>query len=253
VGMKATTVRFGDDLWAMLERESDGLGISAAQFVREATILRLATLAGRRGDPQADATIADIAARTRRGGDGSRLTRELAEPARLAALHHATILDTRSEESFDRLAGLAARILNAPVALVSAIDRDRQFFKSCLGLPEPWATRRQSPLTHSFCQHVVAAREPLVVSDARQDPQLRDNLAIRDMGVIAYLGVPLITREGHAVGTLCVIDHKPRVWTTDQVDLLRDLATSVVTEITLRSTPDGAHRRPAKRRRNSRA
>jgi GAF domain-containing protein len=91
-----------------------------------------------------------------------------------------------------------------------------------------------------------------VVSDARQDPQLRDNLAIRDMGVIAYLGVPLITREGHAVGTLCVIDHKPRVWTTDQVDLLRDLATSVVTEITLRSAPDGALRRPAKRRRNSR-
>src|SRR3954467_10191470 len=250
MGMKATTVRFGDDLWAMLERESDGLGISAAQFVREATILRLAMLAGRRGDPQADATIAEVAARAKRGGDGSRLTQELAEPARPAALHHPGKLEARPEESFDRLAGLAARILNAPVALVSAIDRDRQFFKSCLGLPEPWATRRDSPLTHSFCQHVVAAREPLVVSDARQDPQLRNNLAIRDFGVIAYLGVPLITRDGHALGTLCVIDHKPRTWTSDQVDLLKDLATSVVTEITLRSAPDGS---PAsKPRRNSR-
>src|SRR4051794_33974588 len=233
--MKATTVRFGDDLWAMLERESDGLGISAAQFVREATILRLATLAGRRGDPQADATIAEVAARATRGGSGSRLTQELAEPRRLAALHHATILDTPAEESFDRLAGLAARILNAPVALVSAIDRDRQFFKSCLGLPEPWATRRESPLTHSFCQHVVAAREPLLISDARKEDRLLDNMAIRDLGVIAYLGVPLITREGFAIGTLCVIDHEPRVWTSDEVDLVKDVAAAVLTELTLRS------------------
>jgi signal transduction protein with GAF and PtsI domain len=239
VGMRATTVRFGDDLWAMLERESDGLGISAAQFVREATILRLAMLA-------------EVAARVTRGGGGSRLTKALAEPERLAALRDATILDTAPEESFDRLASLAARVLNAPVALVSAIDRDRQFFKSCLGLPEPWASRRESPLTHSFCQHVVAAREPLVVTDARQEPELRNNLAIRDFGVIAYLGVPLISREGHALGTLCVIDHKPRTWTRDQLDLLKDLATSVVTEITLRSAPDGSPRRPSKRRRNAR-
>jgi GAF domain-containing protein len=251
--MRATTVRFGDDLWAMLERESDGLGISAAQFVREATILRLAMLAGTRGDPQAEATIADVAARaTRRGGD-SRLTNALVDPERLAALHHAAILDTPREESFDRLARLAARVLNAPVALVSAIDRDRQFFKSSLGLPEPWASRRESPLTHSFCQHAVAAREPLVVSDARQEPRLRNNLAIRDFGVIAYLGIPLITRQAHALGTLCVIDHKPRTWTSDQVDLLTDLATSVVTEITLRSTPNGTPPPTSKRRRNTRA
>jgi GAF domain-containing protein len=251
--MRATTVRFGDDLWAMLERESDGLGISAAQFVREATILRLAMLAGARGDPQAEATIAEVAARAARGGEGSRLTQALAEPERLSALRDAAILDTPPEASFDRLASLAARVLNAPVALVSAIDRDRQFFKSCLGLPEPWASRRESALTHSFCQHVVAAREPLVVTDARQEPQLRNNLAIRDFGVIAYLGVPLITRDGHALGTLCVIDHKPRNWTRDQVDLLKDLATSVVTEITLRSAPDGSPRRPSKRRRNAQA
>src|SRR3954452_10924428 len=103
MGMKATTVRFGDDLWAMLERESDGLGISAAQFVREATILRLATLAGRRGDPDADATIAEVAARATRGGSGSRLTQELAEPGRLAALRHATIFETPAEGLVDPL------------------------------------------------------------------------------------------------------------------------------------------------------
>jgi GAF domain-containing protein len=125
-------------------------------------------------------------------------------------------------------------VLNAPVALVSGVEQDRQFFKSCLGLPEPWASSRQSPLSHSFCQHAVARREPLVVSDAREVPELLNNRAIQDMGVIAYLGIPLITREGYAVGTLCVIDHEPRAWTRDQVDLLKDLAASVVTEIALR-------------------
>jgi GAF domain-containing protein len=120
------------------------------------------------------------------------------------------------------------------VALVTAVDRDRQYFKSCIGLPEPWATRRETPLSHSFCQHVVAAREPVIVSDARKDERLLDNEAIKDLGVIAYLGVPLITRDGHAVGTLCVIDHEPRIWTSEEIDLVKDLAAAVVTEITLR-------------------
>jgi hypothetical protein len=243
MGMKATTVRFGDDLWAMLERESDHGGVSAAQFVREATILRLAALAGRRGEPEVDATIADVAARAkRRGGDGASLADALGEPGRLAALHEAALMDSPSEDAFDRLACLAARVLNAPVALVSGIDGDRQCFKSCLGLPEPWASRREAPLSHSFCQHAVMAREPLVVADAREEPRFRDNLAIRDLGVIAYLGIPLITRQGHAVGTLCVIDHKPRVWTSDQVELLKDLAAAVVTEITLRRAAAGPPR-----------
>jgi GAF domain-containing protein len=234
--MRATTVRFGEDLWAMLERESRRLGVSAAQFVREATIMRVAMLVGRRGDPDAELTIADIASQA--AGRGRRipeLTQALAEPGRLAALHDAALLDTPPEESFDRLARLAAKVVNAPVALVSAVDRDRQFFKSCVGLPEPWATRRETPLTHSFCQHVVAEREPVIVSDARKDARLLDNLAIRDLGVIAYLGVPLITREGHAIGTLCVVDHEPRTWTNDEVSLVKDVVAAVVTEITLRS------------------
>jgi GAF domain-containing protein len=243
--MKATTVRFGEDLWAMLERESRLLGVSAAQFVREATIIRLAKLAGSRGDPDAELTLADIAARANgRARTDDELAKALAEPARLAALHDAALLDSPPEEQFDRLARLAAKAVNAPVALVSAIDRDRQFFKSCLGLPEPWASQRETPLSHSFCQHVVAAREPVIVSDARTDERLLDNLAIRDLGVIAYLGVPLITREGHAIGTLCVIDHEPRIWKRDEISLIKDVASAVVTEITLRreqrSTPQSA-------------
>jgi GAF domain-containing protein len=239
--MKATTVRFGEDLWAMLERESARLGVSAAQFVREATIMRVAMLAGARGDPDAELSIAEIASRAvGRGRAAPKLAEALAEPGRLAAVRDALLLDTAPEESFDRLARLAARVVGAPVALVTAVDEDRQFFKSCLGLPEPWATRRETPLSHSFCQHVVTAREPVIIADAREDPRVADNLAIRDLGVIAYLGVPLMTAGAHAIGTLCVIDHEPRIWTSDEVSLVTDIAAAVVTEITLRARP--AHR-----------
>jgi GAF domain-containing protein len=236
MGMKATTVRFGEDLWAMLDRESIRLGVSAAQFVREATIMRVAMLAGARGDPDAELSIAEIASRASgRHRTVPELATALAEPGRLAALRDSALLDTPAEESFDRLARIAARIVGAPVALVTAVDRDRQYFKSCLGLPEPWATQRETPLSHSFCQHVVAAREPVIVTDARQDSRFIDHLAIRDLGVIAYLGVPLITPEGQALGSLCVIDHEPRIWTKDEISLVTDIAAAVVTEITLRT------------------
>jgi hypothetical protein len=253
MGMKATTVRFGEDLWMMLERESRRLGISAAQFVRESTIMRVSMLAGSRRDPDAELMIADIAAQAAgKRASVPEVAQALAEPGRLAALQAAALLDSPPDESFDRLTRLAAKLVNAPVALVSAVDRERQFFKSCLGLPEPWATRRETPLSHSFCQHVVAAREPVIVSDARKDERLLDNLAIRDLGVIAYLGVPLITRDGHAIGTLCVIDHEPRMWTSDEISLVKDVAAAAVTEITLRgaqgsTASDAVRQRPSQR------
>jgi GAF domain-containing protein len=231
--MKATTVRFGEDLWAMLEHESRRLGVSSAQFVREATIIRLAMLAGSRGDSDAELTIADIAARAHGRVRNDDLAKALAEPGRLAALRDAALLDSPPEEPFDRLARLAARVVDAPVALVSGVDRDRQFFKSCLGLPEPWASQRETPLSHSFCQHTVTQREPLVVEDAREHPVLKVNPAVAEMGTIAYAGVPLIDGDGHALGTLCVLDTQPRQWTKHQVELLGDLAASVVNEITL--------------------
>lgn len=159
----------------------------------------------------------------------------LDQPARLAALHDTALLDSLPEESFDRLARLASRLLNAPVALVSLVEQERQFFKSCVGLPEPWASRRQTPLSHSFCQHVVNAGEPLIIEDAREHPRVRDNLAIRDLDVIAYAGIPLITSAGHTLGSLCAIDSEPRRWTEDEIATLRDLAASVVTEIEMRA------------------
>ena len=92
---------------------------------------------------------------------------------RLDALHETGLLDSEITPSFDRLARLAAQVLNAPGALVSLVDADRQFFKSCLGLPEPWASQRGTPLSHSVCQHAVASREPLLVDDSREHELLR--------------------------------------------------------------------------------
>ena len=240
--MRATTVRFSEALWTLVEREAQADGVSAAQYVRDATILRTAYAMGQRGDPGFEDAIARAAGRPEpeevEPADGGVVRRQALLEAvedrdRVDALHATGLLDSDVSPSFDRLARLASHTLQAPVALVSLVDRDRQFFKSCLGLSEPWASEREAPLTHSFCQHAVASREPLIVSDARRHPVLHDNPAIRDMGVVAYAGIPLIDGDGNALGTLCVIDSQPRHWTNRQIELLDDIAASVVTEISL--------------------
>ncbi len=162
------------------------------------------------------------------------MSSELHEQQRLAVLMAANLLDTPEEETFDRFTRLASAILKTPVALVSLVDRQRQFFKSSIGLPEPWATRRETPLSHSFCQHVVSTTEPLSVADARTHPLLRDNLAIADLGAIAYLGIPLTTAEGFTLGSFCAIDTTPREWSKEEVEILGDLAALVIEKIELR-------------------
>jgi signal transduction histidine kinase len=156
---------------------------------------------------------------------------ELRELERLAVLEASALLDSSPDETFDQFTRLVSTILEAPVALVSLVDRDRQFFKSCVGLPEPWASDRQTPLSHSFCQYVVSSSEPLIVADARTHSLLKDNLAIADLGVVAYLGIPLTTAQGHTLGSLCAIDLKPREWTGREIGILRDLAQLVIEKI----------------------
>ena len=175
-----------------------------------------------------------------------RTASRLDDPARLDALRRTALLDTPAEEAFDRLTRLATRILDAPVSLVSLVDRDRQFFKSCVGLPEPWASARETPMSHSFCQHAVITARPLVIEDARKHPLVLENLAIRDLSVIAYAGIPLVTADGAVLGSFCVIDHEPRTWTDEEVAILKDLAASAVSEIELRTA---LHRLRQERRR----
>ena len=234
--MRATTVRFSDDLWSLLEQEAAASGVSAAQFVRDATVMRIAYLMGRRGEPAIEETLGRTTDLPDRDGGPvppANVVAAVRDAERVRSLHETGLLDSDAQENFDRHARIASEALGAPVALVSLVDEDRQFFKSCIGLPEPWQTKRGSPLSHSFCQHTVAAREPLLVDDAREHPILKDNLAIRDMNVVAYAGVPLIDSNGQVLGTLCTIDDRPRQWSTHQVQLLKDIADSVCREIEL--------------------
>ncbi|MES1175982.1 MAG: diguanylate cyclase [Myxococcales bacterium] len=159
----------------------------------------------------------------------------LTDRVRLTALNDSELMDSPAEAAFDRLTRLAAKLLGVPLALVSLVDDHRQFFKSAVGLPEPWASRRETPLTHSFCQYGVTSAEPLVVIDAREHPWLKDNLAISELGVIAYAGMPLFTEQDQVLGMFCGVDSVPRAWTAEQIDTLRELASMVATEIELRA------------------
>ncbi len=153
---------------------------------------------------------------------------------RLAALADSGLLDSAAEESFDRLTRLTSRLLNVPVAIVSLVTPGRQFFKSAIGLPEPWATLCETPLSHSFCKHVVQTGKALIISNALEDPLVSSNLAVRELGVMAYCGIPILTSSGFVLGSFAAIDRKPRDWTSDEIATLNDLAASVMTEIELR-------------------
>lgn len=166
---------------------------------------------------------------------GNTLGSILGNAERLAALRKTGLLDSAPEEAFDRLTRLASKIIGAPVSLVSLVDVDRQFFKSVQGLKEPWASKRETPLSHSFCQHAVNSGLDLIIEDARIHPLVKESRAIPELGAVAYAGIPLIDDDGNALGSFCVIDSKPREWTQDEIEILRELASSVMTEVRLRS------------------
>ena len=157
---------------------------------------------------------------------------------RLQALRRTSLLDSPPEEAFDRLTRMATAVLRVPVSIVSLVDRDRLFFKSQSGLSEPLATLRQGPIQDSFCRHAVRTRETLAVPDSRKNPAFERYPSISGLGAIAYAGVPLITSEGHALGTFCVVDEKPRDWTQEEIGILRVLATCAMSEIELRRLVD---------------
>jgi GAF domain-containing protein len=157
----------------------------------------------------------------------------LIDPARLRSLQRVCV-GAEPDEAFDRFASLVKRLLNVPVALVSLVDDQRQFFPGQVGLAEPWAGKRETPLSHSFCQHVVVEGQPKVYPDARIYAQVRDNLAISDLGVVAYAGMPLTDADGLVLGSLCAIDNVPRAWTANELAILADLAAACSSELRLR-------------------
>ena len=160
----------------------------------------------------------------------------LDSPDRLAAVARLGLLGTPREEALDRLTRLAARVLGVRGALVTVTTAPEvQFCKSSVGLPEPWATSGL-PLTYGLCPYTVASGEPLLVTDARADPRFHDNPGVRELGVVGYAGVPLLTTDGQAIGAFCAFDDRPRTWTADDLQTLEDLAAATMTAVELRAT-----------------
>ncbi|MEJ5946656.1 SpoIIE family protein phosphatase [Pseudokineococcus basanitobsidens] len=151
-----------------------------------------------------------------------------------------TAVPATPDASFDRFARLVRAQLGVPTALVSLVTAHGQVLPGALGLPAPWQERRSTPLTHSVCQHVVATAGPLVVRDVRDVPELAGSLAVPDLGVVAYAGMPLRDADGDVVGSLCAVDGQPRDWTERDVEVLRDLAAACSSELALRQLRERA-------------
>jgi len=149
------------------------------------------------------------------------------EEARLKTLRSLNILDTSSEERFDRLTRMAKRMFNVPIALVSLVDENRQWFKSCIGL-----SVRETPRDISFCGHAILGKEIFIIPDATKDERFTDNpLVTNEPNIRFYAGCPLRFTDGSRLGTLCIIDQKPRSLSDDDLEALKDLASTVEREL----------------------
>lgn len=149
------------------------------------------------------------------------------ESARLAALYSYDILDTPFEPQFDELTALASEVFAAPIAVINFIDRDRQWFKSEIGLGV-----RETPLETSFCVHALLEEDMMVVADAQNDDRFAGNpLVSSATGLRFYAGAIIRSREGEPIGTLCILDYQPRPFTTAQQRALRTLANQVMAQL----------------------
>ena len=157
------------------------------------------------------------------------------EAARQNALRNLRLLNTAPSESFDRITRLASRLLGAPVSTISLTDNDRQWFKSRFGVDLAEIPRAEAP-----CNYAIHADEVFVVPDMLADERFRDSI-LANAGIRFYAGAPLITRTGYALGTLCVVDDKPRTVSEDECRLLIDLAAMVMTQIEVQNTIGRIH------------
>lgn len=152
------------------------------------------------------------------------------EEKRLAALERYRIMDTGSEQAFDDFAQIASLICNTPIALITLLDSTRQWFKARKGLEV-----EETPREHAFCSYTILTTETMVVKDARQDPRFKSNPLVTGVPFIRfYAGAPLIDRDGHNLGSLCVIDRQPQDLSAENRNALEALARQVIAQIELR-------------------
>ena len=155
------------------------------------------------------------------------------EEERLSALAELHLLDTDAEPAFDRITAKLARVFEVPVALITLVDRDRQFFKSQVGLPEALARARQTPRNVSACGHVVAKNQVMVIEDLARDRRFANNPLFKEHGIRFYAGIPLLAPNGQPIGSLCLMDMKPRQLTEREKRLLIEYAGEVMEIIAL--------------------
>lgn len=164
-------------------------------------------------------------------GDADR--RVLSDPRRLRSVRRIAG-GPLPDDAFDRVAMLVSKLVDAPIGAVCLVDEARQVLSGQTGVPDPLASAREMPLSHSFSRHVVAGGTMLAVSDVRAEPRMRDNPVIEQIGAIAYAGAPITDPDGLIVGALCAIDQEPRTWTPSEIALLNELAEVCSSEVCLR-------------------
>jgi diguanylate cyclase (GGDEF)-like protein len=149
------------------------------------------------------------------------------EETRLTTLKSLEVMDTQPEERFDRLTRMSKRLFGVPIALVSLVDENRQWFKSCVGL-----SVSETPRDISFCGHAILGNDIFVIPDAAKDERFADNpLVLNEPNIRFYAGCPLSSQNGSKLGTLCIIDREPRNLTQEDLDTLKDLASMVEREL----------------------
>jgi GAF domain-containing protein len=157
------------------------------------------------------------------------------EEERLAALAELNLLDTEAEPVFDRITAKLARVFEVPIALISLVDRDRQFFKSQTGLPEDLAKARQASRNLSICGHIIAKNQVMVIEDLARDRRFANNPMLKEHGIRFYAGVPILAPNGQPIGSLCLLDLKPRQLSEREKRLLQEYANDVMEEIARRA------------------
>lgn len=160
------------------------------------------------------------------------------DPERLARVRATGLLDSPSEDAFDRLTRLAAKLTNAPVTFISLVDEGRDFYKSCFGFPEPLASEREITGT-TFCHYALVSEGPLIIEDTLANPIYASVPTVQSLGVRAYLGIPLRI-DGQVIGSFCAIDFQARSWSPLHIEVMTELAASTMREIELRATVEAA-------------
>ena len=157
----------------------------------------------------------------------------LVDPARIQAVNNTGLMDAGRQAAFDRLAQLAAKVVDAPLTIVSLVGAEKQYFVADYGLPSPFKETRELPIDSSICRYTLEG-ESIISSNALNDPLLKFHPSTGPWGIVALVVIPLINSDGHVLGTFCAIDSKEREWSEYEINVMQELTLSVMTEINLR-------------------